>query len=1052
MTNFQTTKWLRLCLATLCCALAAQAAHAQQRRPVDAQHPLWMVHVDVWNQADPQKIINLIPEDIKPYVCMNLSLSCAYDTEQDIHMRPQNYMRTFKSWATVCQANGLWFTCQPASGGHTHILENDLETFEYFFKRYPNFLGWNYAEQFWGFGEAGDKYSSTIKDRLDLFAKLVPMHHRYGGFLTVSFCGNIWSHLLNPVGMMKSNAALLQACKSYPEAILWLFKYTTSSCFYNNESVCFGPFVAGLAKNYGVRYDNCGWNGALGSLLGEDNGKTYPVAAGIGTVMEQTANNGGAVWDGPELIWTEDFQNLRTSTANGFTRRNWGTFPGFRNAWIDMFRKVTDGTMYIPTREEVVAKTKLIVLNDVTAGSDEDKYATWGDLYDGLYKQADPFNRNSGQWMDNYLYLKSTGRYGTIPMAPCINDETAAAIPNKVLKSQRQAVWSSIAAKQSAFNKAYPDEVSAGDLFVARFKNQLVTYTPYSYLNAKTTARASVPLRYNSCESLDLTWGKLSSALIREYADSITFYLNNYRSDTIANVTDVIVVNGATAEPAYTMARRAEATATASPAWDAATGTYTLRVSHNGPVDLTVHCTGAQTARSTDTAPNTPLAAPKQPEPYAGPLVIEAEDMDYRSVKSCEVTPYYSSYNWVRGHAGNGFIDMGTSASGALTTTFRAPKAGSYKVAVRYTNTAKAGTVRFRVNGGANIAKRFETTGRNQWRKDTIDCTLNEGDNTLLMLNTSGIAMLADQVTIFPADMEAERYGVFVREAEHGTVTADRTEACEGQTVRLSVTPDEGYELAGWNIIHGDARMTEEADGSFTLTMTDDHITLEPLFRDASLVYKMDLTAAIAGTLPEGWRAVQGTGDIHEYPNSYSSGARIFAEFSGTYGKALYWRIMSADYGRQPDCPLTLAPGTYKLAYAMAAWKGTPQCKAQLLDDNGNVVAENGYATATPNANGNKTADLSAASRRELTFTVTKAGNYVVNFLNNGTGFSEFLLAECNIHRTSSPQGIADTFAGAASPGEYKVFSLGGAQLPSLRKGVNIIRYASGQVRKVYVR
>ena len=112
---------------------AALSATAQERRPIDSQHPLWLIHVDVWNKADPQKIINLIPDDIKPWVCLNLSLSCQYDTEKNVYKMPQNAVKTYKSWATVCQANGMWFTCQPASGGHTHIQDDDLETFEYFF-------------------------------------------------------------------------------------------------------------------------------------------------------------------------------------------------------------------------------------------------------------------------------------------------------------------------------------------------------------------------------------------------------------------------------------------------------------------------------------------------------------------------------------------------------------------------------------------------------------------------------------------------------------------------------------------------------------------------------------------------------------------------------------------------------------------------------------------------------------------------------------------------------------------------------------------------------
>ena len=171
---------------------------AQQRRPIDSEHPLWLIHIDVWNTADPQKIIDLIPENLKPYVCMNLSLSCQFDVATSMYRMPRSAVRTFKSWATVCQKNRVWFTCQQASGGHAHLQDDDLETFEYFFKTYPNFLGWNYAEQFWGFDEPGDLSSATTESRIALFAKLVEMSHKYGGFLTVSFCGNIWSHHLNP--------------------------------------------------------------------------------------------------------------------------------------------------------------------------------------------------------------------------------------------------------------------------------------------------------------------------------------------------------------------------------------------------------------------------------------------------------------------------------------------------------------------------------------------------------------------------------------------------------------------------------------------------------------------------------------------------------------------------------------------------------------------------------------------------------------------------------------------------------------------------------------
>ena len=1043
-------------ILTLIFILVTTLASAQQRRPVDSQHPMWLVHVDVWNQADPQKIIDLIPDDIKPYVVMNLSLSCAYDTELNIHQRPQNAIPTYKSWATVCQMNNMWFTLQPASGGHTHIHDNDLEIFEYFFKKYPNFLGWNFAEQFWGFNDPGDLFSSSEIDRIELFANLVPMHHKYGGFLTISFCGNIWSHHLNPVGMMKRNAKLLQACKDYPESILWLFKYTTSSCFYNNESVTFGPFVAGLAKNYGVRYDNCGWNGALGALLGDDHGKKYPVAAGIGTVMEQTCQNGGAVWDGPELIWTEDFQNLYDGTVKDGTKtynvRRWGTFPGFRNVWMDMWRKVIDGTFYIPTQQEVIDKTKIILINDVKSGNEEEQYATWGDLYDGLYKQKDPFNRNNGQMLDNFLYLKKTGRYGTIPMTPCLTS-MASGIQTKVKKTQRNSVWRSLSDKTAKFNEAYP-EVSTGDLFVSRYRNQLVTYTPYSYLNSKTTASANVPLLYNTCQSMDLTWGKLSSALVKEYADSICFYLNNYRSDTVKNVEDKIVINGATAEPKISWTKRAEATASVTPSWDAAKGIYTLTISHNGPVDLKVECQGKATDRLTDVVANAVLPVPVQPKDYFGTLIIEAEDMDNCNVQSMEQFPYGGSYRWVRGHTGNGFVVMGTKTTGALRRVFRVKKGGEYRIAVRYSNTHKADYVRIRINDEAAQRKQFLKTEKNEWRKDTITATLNAGENKFYLFNTAGIDMMVDQVIFSPADEELEKFDITIKSSEHGSPIASVESAYEGQYVTVSANPAEGYAFKGWNIIHGKIDLTDNGDGTFSFLMPEDIVTLEPIYVDNTIVYKMDLSNVIEGTFPEGWRAELNSTSAQEYPNSYGSGPRTFVGFTGKYNKATYWRGLAYNYGKQTNYKLHLAPGNYKLTYAMAAWKGTPQFKAQILSSAGKTLKESQNFTASPNAEGNKSADLSSAIEREMTFTVTQEGDYIINFHTDGGEWGgEMLLLSCRVNKEIDPTSIDSiTNCDGILPAGSEIYDESGRRLTSLKRGINIIRKNGVEVKKLFIR
>lgn len=1014
--------------------ITSEVSTGIKRRPIDNRHPMWMVHIDVWNQADPQKIINLIPEDIRPYVCMNLSLSCSYDTQNDLYRRPFSAIRTYKSWASVCQQNGLWFTTQPASGGHTHIQDNDLETFEYFFKRYPNFLGWNYAEQFWGFDEPNDKSSSPQSTRLALFAKLVKMHHDYGGFLTISFCGNKDSHPLNPVGMLKRNADLLAISKQYPDAILWLYKYTMPACFYNDESVCLGPYLSGLTEQYGVRYDNCGYNDAITDLLfTEDDKKAsdynerrnvykYPSAVGIGTVMEQTALNGGAVWDGPELIWTEDFQNLATSTtADGYMQRNWGTFSSFRNIWIDMFRKVIQGKLYIPSQNEVIAKTKVIVEQDVRSGTDQDKYASWNDLYDNLYKTDDPFNKGDGYMNDNHDFMKSSGRYGAVAITPEVYSAQAKLIPNKVRASQHTSVWPTLNDKKTYFDNRY-EEVSTGDLFVSRYKNQMVAYTPYSYMNPKRNASAEVPMQYNTCQKMGLNMGLFSAALIREYSDKIELYLNNHRTDTVADISDQILIYGATVEPTYSLTKRAEATASATASWQ--NGIYTLTVSHNGPVDVTINCAGNQTGRREDMLEDAPLTAPTQPARFVGELIIEAEDMNYKNIEYCVDNYYYQDMS-IRNHSGNGIIKMGKNTNSGLKTTIKANAAGNYKVAVRYSNTDKMGKLLLTMNSVQKDCP-VELTAKNEWLKETLTFHLNEGNNTFCIDNTQGIGLWIDQVIFTPAGTDVEEFDVNMKEAsEGGSASASLTKASEGDIVYLTVEPEDGFVFNGWNIIHGKIDIKKTGQNSYQFTMTDDIVTLQPTFKDNTIVYQIEWKDVLTGCLPQGWRTIEQTDNgesIHEYPTVYTGGPRTFGGFSGTYRKGLYWRGggCSADYGKQADYPLTLKAGDYRLSYVMAGWNGNNKYKAQILKSDGTVLQEeSSMHTTTVNAAEKMDADLSAATAETMDFTVAADGNYVIKFQGDGV-YPGYLLLSCSVKRTSAaPEEATGAYTACFSPETY---------------------------------
>lgn len=183
--------------------------------------------------------------------------------------------------------------------------------------------------------------------------------------------------------------------------------------------------------------------------------------------------------------------------------------------------------------------------------------------------------------------------------------------------------------------------------------------------------------------------------------------------------------------------------------------------------------------------------------------------------------------------------------------------------------------------------------------------------------------------------------------------------------------------------------------------------------------------------------------------------------FNGYQSKALYWRDDRAEYGRQTAYPLTLEPGNYKFTFAMAAWKGTPKYKAQLLGSDGNAVVESEMLSATPNANGNTSASVKSAKSQELEFEVTKKGKFYISFTDATTtsGMHEFLLLECRINEVITT-GIAQypspntqhPSPNTQTPSPVTIYSPSGSVLKTLRPGLNIVTGADGKTRKVIVK
>ena len=133
----------------------------------------------------------------------------------------------------------------------------------------------------------------------------------------------------------------------------------------------------------------------------------------------------------------------------------------------------------------------------------------------------------------------------------------------------------------------------------------------------------------------------------------------------------------------------------------------------------------------------------------------------------------------------------------------------------------------------------------------------------------------------------------------------------------------------------------------------------------------------------------------------------------------------------------------------MAAWKGTPKYKVQILDAaTGSAIAASEVHTATPNANGSTSANLTSAKTLELPFTIAKAGKYVISFTNESrsSSYDEYLLLECKV--SADATGIATPFACDAH-NVQGAYTLNGRRADSSDKGVLILRSADGKTRKI---
>ncbi len=689
------------------------------RRVVSPEQPMWLVHIDSWVNADPEKLIDAIPEDIRPYVVFNISMSVSWNEEEQRFTLVEYGYELAKSWLRACAEKGVWAMIQPASGGPCHFPDYDPAEINYddtifgeFFREYPNFLGFNYAEQFWGFENYVKGFPITAEERYIHFTGLLELCHKYGGYLVDSWCGTEYGQSINPLAMIKRIPEFEEAARKYSDNLILLEKYTTLSYKNDMESFILGTYLSGYCGNFGIRYDSCGWTDESGEGTGG-----YALSTSLPLQFERFVLNGMTVIDGPELTWVDDILEANPEVdSKGYSIRKWEPTAQFTNVMVDMFRKVVNGDFRIPSREEVIARTKLILVNDVETGKDDDKYCTPADFFDGVYKMEE-----DGYLKDNHSFYKSSGRYPTLPTTAGFADKKYEDLFEKVIyKSEYKDLWPTIEDKVADLNDMFEEQYT-GDAYAGRFENTWVTYNPYK---RNQTASSTINLKYNTAESIGISYPRYSTGLISEYSDHIDLYLNNYNEGSpIQYKDDVITINGASDKPSFELTDRGVGTMKPKASEDWSNGVYTLTVSHNGPVSVTINCSGSATGRLTDYT-EAALETPAVPEVYTGQLQHEGELFD--TMNADQIVKNGAGGN-VRNYLGQGYLILGMYKDSRARETVDIKQAGTYMLTLRYR--AGGGNAAVYANGSKSTVELEDTDG--EWATVPLNVNLKKGQNTV---------------------------------------------------------------------------------------------------------------------------------------------------------------------------------------------------------------------------------------------------------------------------------------------------------------------------------
>ena len=592
------------------------------RMLVDAEHPLLLVslyantkHPAWWdNSGIPgvpmqghntmEGVWSLIPEDLKPYTAIQLHADDYLGHAWGGTGNKENLQKFYEYHVAIAQEKGINLYLTLMTGGvpiNTFRNLIDMDWLNDLIDNNSCIKGVVFAENHHN-GDTGAVAQLTA-EYLELFSSK-------GIYLVLTDIDDA-NHRMEK---WFENDTLFKTAQKHHKYLVINSKSTSSSGYNTVRSFALGTWLSGLADNWGALTDAWAWYEIRYHKLFEP-------------VMNTTYEDVRRVYTFPETLFA---MNMLQSYVNGGTVFN-AEHPFYCTGVYDEASWVLKESI-IPTMRYMIANpaaTREQVKDEIKAVYHTDSYLPTN-FAEGLYGTA----------QDNNL-LQTSGRYRTLPVLSSKLSDAEASAFGRVLKS------ADLADKINILNAQYL-KLSTGDAFVETLlgggagqtgrrllimnslfnenKNQSATLiptdakfatsmgftlTPHTYLIAHETAD-SIKIDLNNFrtdkdelwvpgESENPDWTSFGNDWNGDHKDYVQdymkYHISNPKLDKDRDLRSTVITLHTEERPTAVVTRNGGSTKLADDNFYTETyenGVYTLTITHNGQVNVTIRKGGAQ--------------------------------------------------------------------------------------------------------------------------------------------------------------------------------------------------------------------------------------------------------------------------------------------------------------------------------------------------------------------------------------------------------------------------------------------------------------------------